>query len=267
MEAYQLRRTELTDPHLADRALLAGELALARWLLYGVRTQDPEIIDDAVAMLEELDAHTRDGPGRRGRVAPGVTDRSVTWGGLHNARDLGGLPAGTTVTRPGRIFRTPRLDGLDEQGWTELVDAGVRTIVDLRNPHEIEPLPLPAGVTRHHRPVEVWEDRDFMARWGDVLDSPEYYRANLEAWPELVVAAVRAVAHAPDGAVVIHCSAGRDRTGLRHGAPPVARRGAAGGDRRGLRVRGRRDERLRAGRSRRRERDVPTTSSVRGWPR
>ena len=68
----------------------------------------------------------------------------------------------------------------DEQGWSELVDAGVRTIVDLRNPHEIATLSLPAGVTRHHRPVEVWEDRDFMARWGDVLDSPEYYRANLE---------------------------------------------------------------------------------------
>jgi protein-tyrosine phosphatase len=45
-----------------------------------------------------------------------VTDRSVTWGGLHNARDLGGLPTGMTVTRPGRVFRTPRLDGLDEQG-------------------------------------------------------------------------------------------------------------------------------------------------------
>ena len=123
-------------------------------------------------------------------------------------------PPRTTVTRPGRIFRAPRLDGLDEQGWTDLVDAGVRTIVDLRNPHEIEPLPLPAGVTRHHRPVEVWEDQDFMARWGGVLDSPEYYRANLETWPELVVEAVRAVAHAPDGAVVVHCSAGRDRTGL-----------------------------------------------------
>ena len=143
-----------------------------------------------------------------------MTDRSVRWGGLHNARDLGALPTGTTATRRGRIFRTPRLDGLDEQGWTELVDAGVRTIVDLRNPHEIEPLPLPTGVTRHHRYVEVWEDRDFMARWGDVLDSPEYYRANLEAWPELIVDALRAVADAPDGAVVIHCSAGRDRTGL-----------------------------------------------------
>ncbi|WP_456788174.1 tyrosine-protein phosphatase [Cellulomonas sp. P5_C5] len=143
-----------------------------------------------------------------------MIDRSVSWGGLHNARDLGGLPAGTTVTRTGRIFRTPRLDGLDAQGWTELVDAGVRTIVDLRNPHEIEPLPLPTDVTRHHRPVEVWEDRDFMARWGGVLDSPEYYHAALETWPGLVVDAVRAVSDAPDGAVVIHCAAGRDRTGL-----------------------------------------------------
>ena len=59
MEAYQLRRTELLDPHLVDRALLAGELALARWLLYGVRTNDPDIIDDAVAMLVDLDDQTR----------------------------------------------------------------------------------------------------------------------------------------------------------------------------------------------------------------
>ena len=143
-----------------------------------------------------------------------MTDRTVRWGGLHNARDLGGLPTGTSTTRPGRVYRAPRLDGLDDRGWAELVDAGVRTIVDLRNPHEIEPLTLPAGITRHHRPVEVWEDRDFMARWGGVLDSPEYYRANLATWPELVVDALRAVAHAPAGGVVIHCSAGRDRTGL-----------------------------------------------------
>jgi macrolide phosphotransferase len=59
LEAYQLRRTELTDPHLLDRALLAGELALARWLLYGVRAGDDTIVADAVQMLEELDEHTR----------------------------------------------------------------------------------------------------------------------------------------------------------------------------------------------------------------
>ncbi|NKY12145.1 phosphotransferase [Cellulomonas hominis] len=60
MEAYQLRRTELTDPHLADRALLAGELALARWLLYGVRSGDDDVVADAVQMLDELDEQTRD---------------------------------------------------------------------------------------------------------------------------------------------------------------------------------------------------------------
>ncbi len=59
MEAYQLRRTELTDPYLADRALLAGELALARWLLHGVRSADADVVADAVQMLDELDEFTR----------------------------------------------------------------------------------------------------------------------------------------------------------------------------------------------------------------
>jgi len=59
MEAYQLRRTELLDPHLTDRAQLSGELALVRWLLYGVRTRNQDVVDDAVSMLEDLDAHTR----------------------------------------------------------------------------------------------------------------------------------------------------------------------------------------------------------------
>lgn len=58
LEAYNLRRTELTDRHLAARALLAGELALARWLLHGVRTDDAEVVEDATAMLEDLAEHT-----------------------------------------------------------------------------------------------------------------------------------------------------------------------------------------------------------------
>ena len=57
LEAYSLRRTELSDHHLADRALLAGELALARWLLYGVRSKDQVVVDDAREMLAELEQH------------------------------------------------------------------------------------------------------------------------------------------------------------------------------------------------------------------
>lgn len=58
LESYNFHRTELRDPRLADRALLAGELALARWLLHGVRTGNPAVVDDATAMLVELDEHT-----------------------------------------------------------------------------------------------------------------------------------------------------------------------------------------------------------------
>jgi len=53
-----MRRMEFSDPHLTERARLAGELALARWLLHGVRTENEEIIDDAVAMLADLEEYT-----------------------------------------------------------------------------------------------------------------------------------------------------------------------------------------------------------------
>jgi len=60
MEAYQLRRTELTDTHLVDRALLVGELALARWLLHGVRHGLDDVVADALDMLADLDDATHD---------------------------------------------------------------------------------------------------------------------------------------------------------------------------------------------------------------
>lgn len=57
IEAYHLRRTELRDPHLATRALLAGELAVARWLMHGVNTGDDAVVADARSMLGELVEH------------------------------------------------------------------------------------------------------------------------------------------------------------------------------------------------------------------
>jgi len=56
LEAYQLRRTESRDAGLMERAMLISELAIARWLLYGVRENDAAIIADGMAMLDELAA-------------------------------------------------------------------------------------------------------------------------------------------------------------------------------------------------------------------
>lgn len=59
LEAYELRRSESSDPHLMRRARLVGELALARWLLHGVRTGQADVVADACDMLAELDAEVR----------------------------------------------------------------------------------------------------------------------------------------------------------------------------------------------------------------
>ena len=91
LEAYTLRRTEMADRHLPSRALLAGELALARWLLHGVRTDDQEVVDDARSMLVELEEHTArvDPPPMTGWSLGGETaDRGSAQGGPADDEDV-----------------------------------------------------------------------------------------------------------------------------------------------------------------------------------
>ena len=101
LEAYQLRRTELTDKHLVDRALLASELALARWLLHGVRTKDDEVVEDAVSMLADLE-----------RAATEVGAFSVATGQVPTA---GGRAA--AVSAP-----TPRATSVHAQAQDEAIE-------------------------------------------------------------------------------------------------------------------------------------------------
>lgn len=54
-ESYAMARGRGGDAHLLERVLLHSEFALARWLLHGTRIGSDEIIDEARAMLTELD--------------------------------------------------------------------------------------------------------------------------------------------------------------------------------------------------------------------
>ena len=141
-------------------------------------------------------------------------EREVSWRGAGNARDLGGLPLEDGgATRIKRVFRSGKLDELDEEGWAELAAAGVRTIVDLRNDNEIVELPLrPVELTATVSPLEQIND-PFFATWTGKHGQMDYFRASIDHWPSLYIAAFSAIAEAPSGGVVIHCAAGRDRTG------------------------------------------------------
>jgi macrolide phosphotransferase len=55
IEAYSMARRQEPDRDLIRRARLAGELAVARWLLHGVNTDDEAITAEAVSMLAGLE--------------------------------------------------------------------------------------------------------------------------------------------------------------------------------------------------------------------
>lgn len=144
------------------------------------------------------------------------------WAGSCNLRDLGGLRRsdGSRTTR-GRLYRSGRVESLEDSGWRAARRAGVQTIVDLRNADEIgrqsgDPEIDDAWTERFdwlHRPIEDQSHDEFMSRYGELLSHPAYYPANFEYFPDLVAAAIEAIANARS-AVVFHCSAGKDRTGL-----------------------------------------------------
>ena len=137
----------------------------------------------------------------------------LAWEGSVNVRDLGGLGR----MRLGAVVRMEAPTRLTEAGWAAAWSYGVRTVIDLRNPDEIESsaAPRPAGI----RTVEVSQDplgTPFHQHWStiDNLGSPLYYPAMLTTHPGPVVDAVRAIARAEPGCVAFHCAGGKDRTGL-----------------------------------------------------
>lgn len=157
------------------------------------------------------------------------------WDGFVNARDLGSLPlcdGGTTV--PGRLFRSATLTFVTAAGWADAWDAGIRTVLDLRNDDEVVPrrgAPQPGssvfqdGEVMSAPPSEMdrvrvpLDDVDDAALWREIRTSgldgtPLYYPLFARRKPERCAAAVRAVARARPGGVLFHCGAGRDRTGL-----------------------------------------------------
>ncbi len=158
----------------------------------------------------------------RPRYLDGV--RELDWDGLPNVRDLGGLPTPLSPsgrTLPARVARGPRRELLTGAGWAAARAWGLRTVVDLRCADEAGRRPgdphLPPGATDSiavlPAPTEDHTDAEFRAVCFPILDSPAYWRENWRILPGLVRATLGTIAAAEPG-VLVHCSAGRDRTGM-----------------------------------------------------
>jgi protein-tyrosine phosphatase len=143
--------------------------------------------------------------------------RRLDWEGCLNARDLGGY--GTRdgrETRWGAVVRSDSPAALTETGRAALAEYGVRAIVDLRLPAELADHPNPFAEPGDHG--IAYTNVSFIdpaaAPPNAVTTLAEDYLQMLDRFRPGVAEAMSAVARAPDGAVVIHCAAGKDRTGL-----------------------------------------------------
>jgi protein tyrosine/serine phosphatase len=174
------------------------------------------------------------------------TDRWVRLDGTTNTRDLGGLPTtdgGTTA--PGRVLRSDNLQTLTPGDVRRLVDElGVTEVLDLRTTAEVllegrGPLREVPAVTHRHFTllperghhtdvfaVEDPDDLDLPEDWADSVlprqddahagepPAVRSYLGYLADRPDAVVGALRALAAGGPGATVVHCAAGKDRTGV-----------------------------------------------------
>ena len=137
----------------------------------------------------------------------------LAWPTCHNMRDLGGYRTSDGgYTRWGAFIRGDSPCRLTSDGLAALAAYGVHTVVDLRTPGELESEPSPfAGrdVPRYlHRPL-IAELRDF-----NVDDYLAGHLDMLDRGGPAIAGIMEAIATAPDGAVLFHCHAGKDRTGL-----------------------------------------------------
>jgi protein-tyrosine phosphatase len=141
------------------------------------------------------------------------SDRRLSWGELRNARDLGGLPADGEQTRFRAVVRTDGLDRLTAAGRADLLEYGVATIVDLRSEAELRQAPSPLGDLAGYRHLPFLDDAAI--RYSRRFDSAvESYVWWAEHRKRAVAAILRDIASAPPGGVLVHCAAGKDRTGI-----------------------------------------------------
>ncbi|MET0887381.1 MAG: tyrosine-protein phosphatase [Mycetocola sp.] len=157
--------------------------------------------------------------------------------GLFNGRDLGGLPAadGRIIAR-GRLYRAEVLGyaGADElySRWVPeqtaaLRDLGIRTVIDMRGAAETVATPSAwREAARAKRGLSFPIDdggegtaRDYvgmlvageMGRFS-ATDMGEHYVATLENRADVFVSAIDAIANGAPA--LVHCTEGKDRTGL-----------------------------------------------------
>ncbi|WP_329403177.1 tyrosine-protein phosphatase [Streptomyces melanogenes] len=147
-------------------------------------------------------------------------NRHIEFERLHNFRDLGGYRTedGLAV-RWGRLYRSDSLGKLAGEDWDRFLGLGVRTVIDLRYPWEIDGKGrVPEHASLAYRNLSI-EHRPYdQASLGADVETGRFLADRfLEVahdGVEELREALRTIAAPDSGPLVFHCASGKDRTGL-----------------------------------------------------
>ena len=136
--------------------------------------------------------------------------------GTHNFRDVGGYPTTGGTTRCGQLFRSDSLSGVTAAGAGDLAALRIGVVIDLRSPlersqdHSRSVLP---GALHVWLPIHGGS-RSSIVDANGVLSLEALYRQVVTDSAWTIAAAVSVIADSGPAPVLVHCTAGKDRTGL-----------------------------------------------------
>ncbi|MGR2751400.1 tyrosine-protein phosphatase [Agromyces arachidis] len=134
--------------------------------------------------------------------------------GTYNFRDVGGLPARDGTVRRGVLYRSDGLHRLGDEGRQALRRLDVGVVIDLRDDNEARLMPDDLhGLDVEVRRLPVFEGSGASQGEGGISLEKLYHRI-VTRHSAVVVDAVREIASSGDRAVLVHCTAGKDRTGV-----------------------------------------------------
>lgn len=137
----------------------------------------------------------------------------LTLPSLSNFRDVAGLPAGADETLPGVLYRSDSLTALTDDDVEVLARGPVGFVVDMRSASEAAAMPGWSADAPHPRLVSMPMLEGSMENLSTLPSLEVIYRSLLAGAGEQFARVAALVADGPDG-VLVHCSAGKDRTGV-----------------------------------------------------
>lgn len=150
--------------------------------------------------------------------------KNIKLKGAKNVRDLGGIPVEGGIIKQGKILRGDSLDKLTNSDVLKLINEyNLKTVIDLRTTQEkrerpdiycdkLEYIDIPIfdrrvpGITREKHFSNIGSKGSNMVALYSEIVTGEYL--------EKIGEVIRTIMTIDDGAVLFHCSAGKDRTGV-----------------------------------------------------